>query len=111
MRHLAAYLLAVLGGNQTPSKEDVVAILTAAGVDVDDEKLEKLLSEVSNSSLDELIELGQSKLQVIAPAGGASAASAGNTGAAQEAAPVKEKTPTPEPSSSGGGMMGFFTSS
>lgn len=34
MRHLATYMLLVLGGNATPSKEDVTKALTAVGVDV-----------------------------------------------------------------------------
>lgn len=34
MRHLATYMLLVLGGNATPSKEDVTTALAAVGVDV-----------------------------------------------------------------------------
>lgn len=34
MRHLATYMLLVLGGNASPTKEDVTAALSAVGVDV-----------------------------------------------------------------------------
>lgn len=34
MRHLATYMLLVLGGNASPTKEDVTAALAAVGVDV-----------------------------------------------------------------------------
>lgn len=42
MRYVAAYLLATLGGNENPSKEDVQKILESVGLDVDDEKLSKV---------------------------------------------------------------------
>lgn len=34
MRHLATYMLLVLGGNASPTKEDVTTALSAVGVDV-----------------------------------------------------------------------------
>lgn len=34
MRHMATYMLLVLGGNAAPTKEDVTAALAAVGVDV-----------------------------------------------------------------------------
>ena len=42
MRYVAAYLLAVQGGNASPSESDIKAILSAAGIDADDEKLSKV---------------------------------------------------------------------
>ena len=43
MRYVAAYLLAVLGGNNNPSKGDVSRILESIGLDVEDEKLSKVM--------------------------------------------------------------------
>lgn len=40
MRYVAAYLLAVLGGNSSPSKGDVSKILESIGLDIEDEKLD-----------------------------------------------------------------------
>ena len=42
MRYVAAYLLAVLGGNKSPSKKDITNILESVGLDVDDEQLNKV---------------------------------------------------------------------
>jgi hypothetical protein len=58
MRYIAGYLLAVLGGNENPSTADVSAILSAAGVEVDQELLNLVHSQVSGKSLDELIAAG-----------------------------------------------------
>ena len=42
MRYVAAYLLASLGEEGAPSKEKIVSILDSVGIDVDDEKLDKV---------------------------------------------------------------------
>ena len=39
MKHIAAYLLLVLGGNATPSVEDVTKLITSVGGEVEEEKL------------------------------------------------------------------------
>ena len=46
MKLLAAYLLLVLGGNATPSAEDVTKVITAVGGEVDEEQLSSLLTVV-----------------------------------------------------------------
>lgn len=50
MRYVAAYLLAVLGGNTSPSAKDIKAILGSVGIEADDERLNKvcLLTTVNN---------------------------------------------------------------
>lgn len=45
MRYVAAYLLAVLGGNNSPSKEDISKILGSIGLDIDEDKLGKVVLE------------------------------------------------------------------
>ena len=42
MRYVAAYLLAVQGGNKSPSAADIKAILSSVGIDADAEKLNKV---------------------------------------------------------------------
>lgn len=42
MRYVAAFLLAVLGGKANPSAEDVQKILESIGIDVEEEKLQKV---------------------------------------------------------------------
>lgn len=42
MRYVAAYLLAVLGGNTSPSVKDIKAILGSVGIEAEDERLNKV---------------------------------------------------------------------
>lgn len=42
MRYVAAYLLAVLGGNNSPSSKDIKSILGSVGIEADDERLDKV---------------------------------------------------------------------
>ena len=46
MKHLAAYILLVAGGNASPTAEDVTKLLATTGIDVDSEKLALLISEL-----------------------------------------------------------------
>eukprot|EP00599_Poterioochromonas_sp_BG-1_P009865 CAMPEP_0173143604 /NCGR_PEP_ID=MMETSP1105-20130129/6757_1 /TAXON_ID=2985 /ORGANISM="Ochromonas sp., Strain BG-1" /LENGTH=55 /DNA_ID=CAMNT_0014057167 /DNA_START=68 /DNA_END=232 /DNA_ORIENTATION=+ len=55
MRHLAAYLLLVVGGNAAPTAEDVKALLGVAGIDGEEERLTQLLADLEGKDLNELI--------------------------------------------------------
>ncbi|KIY48958.1 ribosomal protein 60S [Fistulina hepatica ATCC 64428] len=92
MRYIAAYLLLQIGGNASPSAGDISKLLGAAGIEVDRERLDKLVSELKGKSIDELIVEGSSKLSSV-PSGGAavSTASAGGAAAAAPAAEEEEK--------------------
>lgn len=89
MKYLAAYLLLVNAGKTSPSAEDVKAVLSAADVEIEDDKVEKLISELEGKSVEELIAEGTEKLSSVptggAAAGGASAGAAAG-GASEEAA-------------------------
>ncbi|PPS07912.1 hypothetical protein GOBAR_AA12746 [Gossypium barbadense] len=50
MKVVAAYLLAVLGGNASPSADDLKVILGSVGAEADDDRIELLLSEPSSFS-------------------------------------------------------------
>ena len=54
MKHLAAYLLLGLGGNESPSAADIKSVLSAVGVEADDERLNKLISELEGKDINEL---------------------------------------------------------
>lgn len=54
MKHLAAYLLLGLGGNTSPSASDVKEVLSSVGVEADDERLDKLLSELEGKDINEV---------------------------------------------------------
>lgn len=51
MKHLAAYLLLGLGGNTNPSVADIKGVLESVGIDADEERLEKLISELDGKDL------------------------------------------------------------
>jgi large subunit ribosomal protein LP2 len=69
MRHLAAYLLLVLGGNSTPSAEDVTNVIKSAGGEVDEAALTLLMSELEGQSVAELLAKGKESLKSVAAAG------------------------------------------
>ncbi|WJX73664.1 60S acidic ribosomal protein P2 [Trifolium repens] len=90
MKVIAAYLLAVLGGNASPSAADVKQILGSVGVDAEDNNIELLLSEVKGKDFAELIASGREKLASVPSGGGAVAVSAAPGGGAAAAAPAAE---------------------
>ncbi|KAI9122077.1 hypothetical protein K1719_006766 [Acacia pycnantha] len=94
MKVIAAYLLAVLGGNTCPSSDDLKGILGSVGAEVGDERIELLLSEVKGKDLTELIASGREKLASVPSGGGAAvamAAAPGGAAAPAAAEPKKEE--------------------
>ncbi|KAL7405914.1 hypothetical protein ABVT39_009952 [Epinephelus coioides] len=94
MRYVAAYLLAALGGNENPEAKDIKKILESVGIEADDTRLDKVISELSGKNVEEVIATGYGKLASM-PAGGAvavaSSAAAGAGGAAAPAAEEKKE--------------------
>lgn len=74
MRYVAAYLLAVLGGNASPSNADLEKILSSVGIEVDAARVTKIIGELKGKSIDELIAQGREKLSSMPTGGGAVAA-------------------------------------
>ena len=54
MKHLAAYLLLSLGGNTSPSSDDIKGVLSSVGIDADEERLDKLISDLEGKDLQEV---------------------------------------------------------
>jgi large subunit ribosomal protein LP2 len=52
MRHLAAYLLLQLGGNESPSASDIKKLLGSLGIEADDSRLNTLISELKGKNID-----------------------------------------------------------
>jgi large subunit ribosomal protein LP2 len=90
MRYVAAYLLATLGGNSNPSKDDITKILESVGLEIDQEKLDKVYSELNGKDINEVIADGMSKLASI-PSGGVAVASGGGGASGGTAAATEEK--------------------
>ncbi|KAJ4705168.1 60S acidic ribosomal protein family [Melia azedarach] len=110
MKVIAAYLLAVLGGNTSPSANDIKGILGSVGVDCDDERIEFLLSEVQGKDVTELIASGREKLASVPSGGGvavAAAPAAGGAGAGAPAAAESKKEEKVEEKEESDDDMGF----
>ncbi|XP_061340252.1 large ribosomal subunit protein P2B-like isoform X4 [Gastrolobium bilobum] len=75
MKVIAAYLLAVLGGNTTPSADDLKDILGSVGAEADDDNIGVLLSELKGKDIAEVIASGREKLASVPSGGGAAAES------------------------------------
>ncbi|OAX43927.1 hypothetical protein K503DRAFT_610289 [Rhizopogon vinicolor AM-OR11-026] len=65
MRHIAAYLLLQIGGNASPSAGDVQKVLNAVGIESDEDRLEKLISELDGKDINALIAEGSAKLSSV----------------------------------------------
>jgi len=107
MRIIAAYLLAVLGGNNSPKAADITKILGSVGIEADAARVDKLIAELTGKNIEDVIKAGSAKLASVpaAPAGGAAggaaaaAAAGGAAPAAGGAAPkaaAKEEAPAEE---------------
>ena len=70
MKHIAAFALLVLGGNENPTAADVEKLLKAAGVTPDSEKIEKMIASFEGKKFHEMVEGGLAKMATM---GGAAA--------------------------------------
>lgn len=70
MKHMAAYLMLVLGGNDAPTADDVTKVLSSVGVEADADQLNKLISELEGKDLSEVLESGTELLAKFGSGGG-----------------------------------------
>ncbi|CAE8739487.1 unnamed protein product [Polarella glacialis] len=92
MKYMGAYLMAVIGGKESPTAADIKQILEAGGISCEDELLGKLIEKMDGKQAHELIAAGYGKFAACgggggggggdAPAAGAAGAGAGGAGAA-----------------------------
>ncbi|KAL8464120.1 hypothetical protein ACS0TY_033880 [Phlomoides rotata] len=90
MKVIAAYLLVVLGGNASPSADNLNSILGSVGIEVDEDKLNLLLSQVKGKDITELIASGREKLASVPSGGGGVAVAAPSAGGAAAPAAAAE---------------------
>ncbi|XP_058209572.1 large ribosomal subunit protein P2A-like isoform X4 [Rhododendron vialii] len=112
MKIIAAYLLAVLGGNTNPTADDLSHILNSVGAEVDDERVQLLLSEVKGKDITDLIASGREKLASVPSGGGGGAvamvaSSAGGGAPAALAASEAKKEEKEEEKEELDGDLGF----
>ena len=110
MKVIAAYLLAVLGGNASPDAAAINKILDSVGASAEGEEVDRFLGEVSGKNIWTVVADGTAKL-ASAPTGGAavSAPTGGvapvSSGAAEE---KKEEEKKQESDVDVGGGMDLF---
>ncbi|KAH9967156.1 60s acidic ribosomal protein-domain-containing protein [Russula dissimulans] len=90
MRYIAAYLLLQIAGNNSPSAADIAKVIQSVGIEVDEERVNKLVSELKGKDINALIAEGTSKLSSV-PSGGAAVSAAPAAGGAAPAAAAEAK--------------------
>eukprot|EP00005_Dracoamoeba_jomungandri_P003177 CAMPEP_0174250270 /NCGR_PEP_ID=MMETSP0439-20130205/493_1 /TAXON_ID=0 /ORGANISM="Stereomyxa ramosa, Strain Chinc5" /LENGTH=115 /DNA_ID=CAMNT_0015330289 /DNA_START=109 /DNA_END=456 /DNA_ORIENTATION=- len=109
MKHLAAYVLLVLGGNSSPGASDIKEVLGSVGVEADDDRLEQLIASLKGKDVFELMEKGKSSLaSVPTGGGGGGGASSGGSGGGAAAVdePEEEEEEEEEQEEDMGGLFG-----
>ncbi|XP_074559290.1 large ribosomal subunit protein P2w-like [Curcuma longa] len=91
MKVVAAYLLAVLGGNSSPSSDDIVSILESVGAESDVKRITQFLAEVKGKDITELIAAGREKFASVPTGGAVSAVAVAAPGGGAGAAPAAEE--------------------
>ncbi|KAJ9137964.1 hypothetical protein NKR23_g8904 [Pleurostoma richardsiae] len=107
MKHLAAYLLLGLGGNASPSAADIKSVLESVGIEADNDRLEKLISELEGKDINELISEGSAKLASVPSGGAGGAAPAGGAAAGGAAAEEAKEEAKEEEKEESDEDMGF----
>merc|ERR1712025_1123586 len=102
MRYVAAYMLAVLGGNEAPGVDTLQAIIESVGVGFEEDKAQVVIDKLAGKSINDLIAAGAAQMSSM-PAGGAVAAAGG----ADEAEAPKEEEKKEESEEESDDDMGF----
>ncbi|KAF5738536.1 60S acidic ribosomal protein P2A-like [Tripterygium wilfordii] len=111
MKVIAAFLLAVLGGNPNPTANDLKTILGSVGAEADEDMIKLLLDQVEGKDPTELIASGREKLASVPSGGGAAvaavAAAPASGGGGGGAAPAEEAPKKEEKVEESDDDMGF----
>eukprot|EP00343_Euplotes_focardii_P005879 CAMPEP_0205814106 /NCGR_PEP_ID=MMETSP0205-20121125/19053_1 /ASSEMBLY_ACC=CAM_ASM_000278 /TAXON_ID=36767 /ORGANISM="Euplotes focardii, Strain TN1" /LENGTH=105 /DNA_ID=CAMNT_0053097439 /DNA_START=26 /DNA_END=340 /DNA_ORIENTATION=+ len=105
MKVAAAYMLAVLGGNDEPDAKAIETILSAVDSSAEAGKIDELLAALKGKSLDEVIAAGKAQLASVSlgggggGGGGAAPAAGGDDAAAAE--PEEDSDEDDEPAGGG----------
>ena len=101
MKHIAAFALLVLGGNEHPSAADVEKLLKDSGVNADKEKIDKMIAAFDGKNFHEMVAGGLAKMATMGGGGGGGAAAGGAA-----AAPKEEEKKDEEEDVDMGGLFG-----
>eukprot|EP00448_Togula_jolla_P019545 CAMPEP_0170589610 /NCGR_PEP_ID=MMETSP0224-20130122/11437_1 /TAXON_ID=285029 /ORGANISM="Togula jolla, Strain CCCM 725" /LENGTH=212 /DNA_ID=CAMNT_0010913369 /DNA_START=77 /DNA_END=714 /DNA_ORIENTATION=- len=81
MKYLGAYLMSVIGGNESPTAEDITSILDAGGIAYEKDMVKMVVERMDGKKAHELISTGYGKFAACGGGGG------GGGGGAAAAAP------------------------
>merc|ERR1712178_185375 len=101
MKVLSAYLLAVVGGNQSPTQADISTILESVGIKLTDEdstQLDTLIASFEGKSVEEVMAAGYETLNKCGGGGGGNAA-------AEEVKEEKKESSSSDDDMGGAGMF------
>ena len=106
MRHVAAYALLVLGGNDSPSEADVKKVLKEAGANADDDQVTKLVAALKGKAFHEIVAEGIKAISAAGPVASAGGAAAAKPAEAAAEAKVEEPEEEEEEDMDMGGLFG-----
>mmetsp|Transcript_100127 Transcript_100127/g.156534 ORF Transcript_100127/g.156534 Transcript_100127/m.156534 type:complete len:116 (+) Transcript_100127:72-419(+) len=70
MKYLGAYLMAVVGGKENPTPDDIKAILEAGGIAFEEEMIARVCEKMDGKQAHELIAAGYGKFAACGGGGG-----------------------------------------
>jgi large subunit ribosomal protein LP2 len=107
MHEVAALLLCKLGG-QSGSADEVKAVLTAAGLEPNEEALTKMITDMEGKELNDLLAAGAEKIKDVPFGGGGGGGGGGGAGGDAGEAEVQEEEKVEEEEVDMGGGMDMF---
>jgi large subunit ribosomal protein LP2 len=69
MKYIAAYVLAVIGGDAHPNRGKIAAIISAGGIEPDNAIIDDLLAKVAGKNLADIVAAGSEKLSLVGAGG------------------------------------------
>ena len=102
MKHIAAFALLVLAGNEHPSAADVEKLLKDSGVNADKDKIDAMIKAFDGKNFHEMVQGGLAKMATMGGGGGGAAAG----GAAAAEVPKEEEKKDEEEDVDMGGLFG-----
>lgn len=106
MKSVAAYILLTLGGNATPSAEDIEKVVTAAGGEHDADATAALLKDLEGKTIADVIAAGQARLATVPTGGGGGGGGAGGDAAAEEEKEEEKEEEEKEEEAAVGNLFG-----
>merc|ERR1719476_70480 len=107
MKHLAAYMLLVLAGNDAPTEAQVTKLLKDSGVAVEKDALTNMMALLKGKKIHELVGEGRGKFASM-PSGGSAAPAQAAPAEAKAEAKKEEKKPEEDEDEGLDGAMDLF---